>query len=216
MTKDEMVELVQAGLGFRKDLDSYIGTVMNIVQKSVLEGDPALPWFLVSNDIPATLESGDYIAPLPEYFIRELDYGTMRMYAEDTPDDIFFLRKIPQDPGPAHEQPPGRPQGYSLFGRSLSFDRPADKRYIVYTAGYRRADLLVDGANCNVWSEFAGEWFVAETLYYISRSLRDAGLAQQANNDRQRARERVMLQSAARESAAMDLTGRVLRASRER
>ena len=84
MIRDTAVDLLMKRLGNRRgtDFQNTIITEMVSVQEDVLEQDPTLPWFLVSEVSNATTTVDDERVALPGDFLQEFEDGALYVLDE--------------------------------------------------------------------------------------------------------------------------------------
>lgn len=204
MDRDTMVARIQEKLGFRTTLVSNIQSALQDEQEE-LERGATLPWFLLSEDTPFTLnpaappsatpvevalptgficesdpEEGNLrfqqTVPGPQVFIDRLDYAEAEKF--------FFSQRLALWDGDTEfiddsttVPTPGTPKNYVLRKNTVRFYPGPDKVYNLLWSFYAH-DTRLDGANVtNQWSSFAPWLLIGRAGLKIAMSTRDKDAA---------------------------------------
>ena len=168
MIRDTAVDLLMKRLGNRKDaaLRDTIISEMVYVQEDMLEQDPTLPWFLVSELADATTTVDDDRVVLPGDFLQEFEDGAL--YVLDDSGTELELFREDWDYLKQKVTGSGRPRYYDLVGDYIMLRKVPDEQYTLKMRYYKKAASLAgtygDSANIeNKWLEYASALLIAET-----------------------------------------------------
>lgn len=177
MQRSAAVQRIQAGLGFRDDLQSQIVLRLQEAQRNFEQGN-TLPWFLVEEDNQLTLAAGTQAVSLPTGFVRECDwFGPMRYY--DATVSPAKPRKIPKKTFDAAlaaygDSEASGPKVYVLRKDSFYFFPVANQEYTLLHSYYKAADPLQDDNDENVWLLHSPELLIGDAGRRIAMDLRDS------------------------------------------
>lgn len=185
MLRSAAVARIQQGLGFRTDLATPIIAMLQEAQRE-LERGKTLPKFLLQEDQPLTLPSGEHSAPLPTGFIREVYEEPLR-YAPIVSRSTRFLangslRQIIRyyndadfDNFATEPSLPGAPIAYMIRRDTVDFYNTANQDYdLVWSYYASGASLATDVENEWLHDRGAPEWLIGEAGMRIAMDLRDA------------------------------------------
>lgn len=158
MTRDDVMTLLRLRLEGRTDLDDRIVAEMKFAQSVVMEANPWLPWFLITEDNTLSTVAGVQSVDLPSDFLAEFEEGTVSLTIEGK---VIPLTK--KDMSVALRQFPGQgtPQVYSVVGESVLFFPCPDAVYPISLVYYGR-DVDMTLANVETaWLKHAADVVVA-------------------------------------------------------
>jgi hypothetical protein len=199
MLRDEAVERVAEGLGFRPDLTHLIVKRLQEAQTSLEQGK-SLPRFLLAEDQPIFTSTGVRNTALPVDFLREFDYEPLR-YVDRTVGGKL-TRAVLVDAFDAYGPPPangvGVPQKYVLRNATVDWYPVPDGMYELTWSYYARAATL-DANIENEWLASGADWLIGEAGYRLAMSLRDAEAVALFSAMRTEGRQAVLFDDVARE-----------------
>lgn len=215
MTRDEAVTLLLARCERREDdtyLQGILPTEMKLVQETVLERKPSLPWFLLSEEATANTLANEDRLEVPDDFLLQDD--DQHLYVRPTGEThwkrldkrsfVFLQEKF--------KNTTGVPQGYALSGVYFRFRPIPDTVYPVKFSYYAR-DTWPAGTETNRWLTEAADVLIAETGKVIAgQYLHNAQLADRFAGDAERAWQTLWLRHEQRNvlSRAIVMGGNVL------
>lgn len=189
MTRDEAVQRINEGLGFRpagNPLETSIQAKLREAQRD-LERGKSLPKFLLQQDQTFTLVAGTHTVALPAGFLREDDDNLPHYMPTATSSlPVFLERRQYEDAVLGLTRIPVTPKGPTIYVRRrgvLDFIIPADVNYTLTWSYYKAAVVL----NSNITNEWlvddpynvdgllvgAPEWLIGEAGFRMAQSLRD-------------------------------------------
>jgi len=213
MDRDAAVAIIKDRLkrGASTTIDADIVTEMQFVQENILEGNPWLPWFLLSEFISVdTIADENRIAVPADVsftgndFLREYEEGALWRVDASVGSGKVLLEKDFYDALDGAYSSTGKPVKYSLDGEYFRLFPTPDGVYTLKTRAYLRAAVLSTNVE-NSWLKYASDWLISETAAIIAGEyLRDdkAEARQQANATR--ARNRLMVVDEARKQANLE------------
>lgn len=198
MKLDDAVDLVAKRLGNRRGMEDRIRLEMDIV-KETLEGGDFLPWFLLSD--PQETEITASKITLPPRFLRFHDDVPLWAIKEDRSDRWQLERCGLEVIEPLGTRDEGPPEKIAL-GRDVMWLVPEpDGTYYLWMV-YHRGEPSLDADQGNRWLTHAPDWLVAETIVRMGMQLQmNANFIQAARQEAEMAKQRVMVDSEAREHA---------------
>ena len=172
MLRSEAVERITDGLGFRSSLADRAVARLKEAQRFMEQGK-SLPWFLIQEDQALSLLSTTNTVALPDDFIREVDYETMRFTATGNTYPTFVKRKSFDDAIQAYGGTDSdHPLVYALRGTTLYFFPTADSDYDLTWSYYAKDDVL-DTDIENAWLREAPEVLIGLAGMRLARDIRD-------------------------------------------
>lgn len=171
MTRDEAVDRIQEGLGFRSDLETELIKKLQEAQR-YFEGRPTLPWFLVTEDADLSGTADDPAVSLPSDFIRFTEEGGVRYI--DSDGDPHWLDKASFD----HIRTIHRgttsttPLSYALRFNSIYVLPTPDESYTIRIDYYAK-DTVLDTNIENLWLEHAPEVLIGRAGLLQAKILGD-------------------------------------------
>lgn len=200
MTRDKAVDMIMKRCGYRTktSLRDDIITEMAYVQKTLLEGGPVMPWFLLSDERKTTTVANDARVRVPPDFINEWEETELYLYKESNTDDKYKeLHKDDWDYIKDKYPGSGEPSHYDLKGSFFMLAPIPDDEYELRFWHYARADDLGgtygDSNNIeNCWLKWAPDLLIAETGVIIgSQYLQSEALAGRFEKQAKQARDRL-------------------------
>jgi len=182
MTRDEAVQRINEGIGFRPSGNPLEATIISRLKEAQrdLEKGKTLPRFLLVEDQTLSLVSGDHTVAIPTGFLRESDETRIRFFPEDATLPIFLDRRYYIDAVQSNlhgtdlttSDDPVAPSVYVLRTATIDFITVADQNYTLYWDYYKAADVLSTNIE-NLWLEFASDWLIGTAGLRLARSLRN-------------------------------------------
>ena len=167
MTRDEAVEDIAKGLGYRRGMEGEIGLALRQVQRS-LENGSFLPWFLLVSEHSVQTRAGEDRVPLPTDFLREAEEdalwlvdGEGRRALPKAPYDLLVTR---------YGDASGAPAAYAFTGRYFRVRPVPDGAYKLLMTYYARDDELTANIE-NRWLRHAPDWLIGETGALLANRL---------------------------------------------
>lgn len=186
LNRDEIISVVLNRAGNRGNdavLTGFAKTELNLIIAE-LEGDPWLPWFLVSLEYAAAITANDPVVSMSVSAIREYEDDAVWYYnSNDTEPTRKRLEKMDLDD--LQQLYPmslrGRPVAYALVGTQIVLgptpDADAATGTILWRT-YNRAVTLSDSQLTNLWTENASFLLVNRLGSIMARQyIRDEKLA---------------------------------------
>ena len=178
MRRDEAVDLLMGRLGSRNHAATRQDAIneMVYVQTNLLEGDPTLPWFLLSESTQTTTTIDEERVALPSDFLQEWEEGALYIVTDDG--DTVGMVKDDWDRIKARVTGSGQPEYYAIGGNYFFLRKVPNKAYTLIMRYYAReasvagtygAAVDTDGNIENNWLKWASDWFIAETGIIIAR-----------------------------------------------
>lgn len=176
MIRDTAVDLLMGRLGKRVSTTTQQDIIneMVYVQENILEGDPTIPWFLLTEKATASTTPDEERLALPSDFLQEWEEGAL--YIIDSAGETKPVIKDDWDSVKHKVTGSGRPTHYSLAGDYFLLRKVPDAVYSIHMRYYARQTSLAgsygssDPGNVeNNWLKWAGDWFIAEVGIIISR-----------------------------------------------
>lgn len=190
MDRDTAVTRIQDGLGFRTDLTEKIHARLQEAQRE-LERGKSLPWFLIEEDDTINLSEGANEVSLPDRFIRETEYPTMR-YTDSDGNNVRVPKKDFNDALDAYgDSDDSAPKVYALLKDSFYFFPTADDDYTLTLSYYKGAQVITSNIE-NAWLEHAPEWLIGEAGIKIALDTRDQDAMKIFTDMRDKARDAIM------------------------
>lgn len=159
MTRDEVVSLVQQGLGFRSDLTTEIITQLRYQQEEVLEKQATLPWFLLTEFANINTVVGEERIPVPSDFLQEYEEGSLWFVDPALAEEDQWkplAKGLLEDIKTAETGPP---KCYALTKDYFRVFPVSDEAYQLQQIYYARAAELTTNIE-NVWLEHAADWLM--------------------------------------------------------
>lgn len=201
MLRNDAVELIKQGLGFRTGtaIDANIIRTMKHVQWK-LEHGALLPWFLVSEILTISTVIGEPRVLVPNGFLREIDEGALWRFEATAAGTWTELIKKNFDFLQRKQQGTGAPAFYSLLGRYFRlFPAPAAV-YPLKVVCYLQ-DTLLDTNIQNKWLEHAEDLMIANTGMMLSGDLVNRVAMARFQGEAAAAAARYVVENEAREHA---------------
>jgi hypothetical protein len=215
LTRDQIVSLVLSRAG-KRETNSYLVAAANLelqlLQDTILEKGPILPWFLLSAEtaIPLTVAGGRLAGVLPADFLREWDeYGGLRLKdSTTTPPTYTELNKNDFDLAESKfgSNAAGTPQEYDLVGSSIAVF-PLCTVDVTAAMIYFKKQAVLDSVSnpTNAWTVNAADLLIAELgVRMTSTYIMGSPAAQQFQTDRTAAWTRIQTEDLARKNAARE------------
>jgi len=173
MTRDEAVDEIRAGLGFRSDMQATIISRLKQSQRE-LEGGKSLPWFIVNEDSPIELIAGQSEYTLSDHFIQEADDLGFQNIAQNIEGDIYHVKKWEYDKSIATFgfEATGYPRVYTIRNFTLKFFPTPDIDYSYRWSFYQKQTTLEDNVE-NQWLKFVPDLLIGMAGGYVAANLRD-------------------------------------------
>lgn len=175
MIRDTAVDLLMKRLGNRKDtaLRDIIISEMVFVQEDLLEQDPTLPWFLVSEVSNATTLADEERVELPGDFLQEFEDGAL--YVIDDAGDEQEVYRDDWDRIKGLVKGKGIPRYYDILGNYIVLRKIPDKQYTLKMRYYKKGLSLAgtyggSGNIENLWLKHTGALLIAETGVVIAET----------------------------------------------
>jgi hypothetical protein len=167
MLRDTAVDLIMKRLGNRTGADLQQDVINELVtaQADVLEADPIVPWFLLSEESNAQTTVGDERVELPADFIMPWEYGFLYRYDAALDDPYIEMSRDDWGHIKMVNNFSGIPTHYDISGNYIFMRPVADAIYPLrmrYMArGASLAGAYGDAANIeNVWLKHAADWLM--------------------------------------------------------
>ena len=175
MTRDEAVDYIKMQLGFRTDQTANIISNLKLAQIT-LEGEPTLPWFMMSDLTTLTTVADTATLSIPGGFLREEEDVKLTYFPEPdaenpTPvqlrkDDYDLLARLyaAEDTGP--------PVAFALLKDQFHFFPTPDDAYTIklyYLIEQTTLDTNVE----NNWLRYTPLLVMGMAGKYMSSALRD-------------------------------------------
>lgn len=174
MLRDAAVDLLMGRLGKRTSAITQQDIINEMVfaQGTILEGNPTLYWFLLSEDSYASTTADDERLALPDDFLQEWEYGAL-YYIDDDGNQAEFVRDD-YDVIKKRVIGTGRPEYYDIAGDYFFLRKIPDDAYTIWMRYYQKqADIsgtYGDGNNIeNGWLKWASDLLIAETGIIIAQ-----------------------------------------------
>lgn len=176
MNLTDLKQIAGWRLGDRDDMEPRIAAELPVLQETVLEGNPWLPWFLLSTWDGATVSSTQTVA-LPADFLMESEESAL--YIQDTSGAWHELGKEAPDVLRRKYSGEGIPQGYAILGNSIYFYPTPDQAYPLCLDKYfAKADPIATLSPVSVWLDEASDVVLAELCQVLAaKHLKDANAA---------------------------------------
>lgn len=212
MDRDTAVGLVRKRLGNLTGsfLDADIITEMQL-QQEVLERGPTLPWFLLSERSDAYTTVGEERIALPVDFLREYEEGALFYFNESLDEDEPWraLKKDDWDAlKAAYQTRTGSPEKYALTEEYIRLFPTPDAEYLLRMIYYKRGvDLTSGNVTDNIWLLNTPDLLISLTAQVVANLyLQNAALGQRLDLEVQRAKDRLLRETTAREMANYEQT----------
>ena len=183
MTRTEAVQRINDAIGFRSLGNPLEATIIRRLQEAQrdLEKGKTLPRFLIQEDQPLVLNTGEHTTPLPAGFLRDVDETGIRFYIAPNSTRVRFLKRVYYKDGiqasafvsehdPSEPIQRRAPQFYVIRKTAIDFITVANTTYNFLWDYYKAADLLTTDIE-NAWLRFAPEWLIGEAGLRLARSL---------------------------------------------
>lgn len=176
MIRDTAVDLLMGRLGKRVHTPTQQDIIneMVFVQETILEGDPTMFWFLLTESATTTTTVDEERVPLPTDFLMEWEEGAV--YITTDAGDIVEMRKDDWDRIKDRITGSGQPEYYAIGGDYFFLRKIPDKEYTITMRYYAQQASLAGtygetgGGNIeNNWLKWAADWLMAETGVIISK-----------------------------------------------
>ncbi len=182
MTRDEAVQRINEGIGFRPSGNPLEPTIISRLKEAQrdLEKGKTLPRFLLVEDQVISLLVGTHTVALPTGFLRESDETRIRFFPANSTLPRFLDRRYYIDAVQANLHgtdsttidEPVSPSVYVVRQTALDFITTADKNYTLFW-DYFKADSVLDSNIENLWLRFASDWLIGTAGLRLARSLRN-------------------------------------------
>ena len=205
MTRDQAVARIKQGLGFRTDRDDEAVLMLQEAQRFYEQGK-TLPWFLIEEGTLSLVYLTDpNVVALPDGFIREVERRNGVYYTTDEGAKVVLKKKNWGDALDAYsEEEPAAPEVYVLRSSSVYFLPDASEDFTINFPYYKKADVLENPSDENVWLENAPELLIGEAGYRLAGDMRDERAMKIVFDPmRKMAWDAVMRETIAREEASL-------------
>lgn len=199
MNLTELQEILGWRLGDRSDMGPRMLAELPILQETILEANPWLPWFLLSTWTGVSTSAGTAEVAVPTDFLLEAEESAL--YVQDSDGNWIELPKDASDVLAAKYLGSGFPRAYSLVGNSFRFfpvpDAPYPLKMVDY---YARADAIATLSPVSPWLTEASDVVLGELGKVISeKHLKDGAMAATFAQDAARGWKRLYDKHIARE-----------------
>lgn len=204
MTRDQAVARIQQGLGFRSDREDECALMLQEAQRFFEQGK-TLPWFLIEEGtLDLVYLTDPNIVALPTGFIREVEARTV-YYENDDGELVAVTKKSWATAFDAYaNEEAGTPEVYVLRASDIYFFPAATADFTYQFPFYKKAAVLENPSDENVWLEEAPELLIGEAGYRLSSDMRDERAMKMVFDPmRKQAWESVLRETIAREEAAL-------------
>lgn len=209
MTGERFFDLLMGRLGRRQNPELRALAVLEAqqAQENELEGDPFLPWFLITENATATLDIGERRVEVPTDFLRELEEeGGLSVIDGEGIEHV--LEKKTFDENMSYwgaEATAEVPQNYSLVGKYFMIFPLPELELTIKMRYYARDAAPADNSNENLWLKHASDLLLASTGYVMaSKHIRDDEKVGEFSNDKTAARGRLIAFDTAQREANME------------
>lgn len=204
MTRDDAVARIKQGLGFRSDRDDECVLMLQEAQR-FFEMGKTLPWFLIEEGtLDLVYLTDPNIVALPDGFIREVEGRTV--YYENDDGDLVEIKKrswATAFAAYANEEA-AAPEVYVVRASTVYFFPTADADYTFHFPFYKKAAILENPSDENVWLEEVPELLIGEAGYRLAADMRDERAMKMVFDPmRKTAWDSVLRETIAREEAAL-------------
>lgn len=220
MQRSAAMAIIKTRLGNLQgtDIDPAIIANMQLVQSTVLERAPELPWFLAVDSNKegtnlATVADQEYV-DLPAKFLRinaNIRYPVLRVDS-DQESGYAEIKQLDYSTAigrysSANASNAGKPVVYDLIGEQMFFRYIPNQIYTIRLFYYQMDDVL-DMDIENLWLKYAPDWLIAETCRQTAEDLQLQALIDKFTIDATKAYNRVYAETVARsEAGAMHVVG---------
>lgn len=208
MDRDDIVTTVLSRLG-RQESNAYMVEAaereLGLIQQK-LEGDPFLPWFLVSDVTAIAIVAAESETALPADFLREFDDYPVYIYTStDSEDTLKRLIKddfdILETEYPVGSAVVAEPIKYAVVGGDFVWFPVPDDNYVGVWRYYKKATALSDSVLENEWTANAADLLVAELGEVMAAMKKDQFWLAKFAADKAAARHRLLSFDEARKQA---------------
>lgn len=178
MNRSTAIERINDGLGFMSSGNAMEPKIILRLKEAQrdLEKGKTLPKFLIEEDSPLTLLTGEHSVAKPSDFLRVDDEVQIHYIPDGYEVPIFLRKRFYNDAVAANireQNDPVAPSIYVLRQSTIDFVTTADTDYTLYWNYYKAAEVL-DTDIENAWLEHAPEWLIGEAGLRIASDARDA------------------------------------------
>lgn len=183
MLRDEVVDLIRSRAGGLRNKDALIMQEMGFVQRTQLEGNSWIPWFLESELSQAATTAGERRLPFPVDFLGEIEEQELMLVLPDGT-ELPFREKGNYDVLARKYPGTGMPVAYATVGEYFAFFPLPDQAYGIKTRYYAR-DVSMIAENVETkWLKHASDVVVAATGAAIAgKVLQNAALEASFKSD---------------------------------
>ena len=206
MTRDQAIERVRRGLGFRGasfQTQAIIDTMTDAQLE--LERAASLPWFTLSEDQTLSLATTSNSVSLPTGFLHEAETkrGGVR-YTDDTGAAVY-LTKVDFDYGQSLYlgEDDGPPEAYTVRASTLYVWPRSDQAYTLYWSYHVAQTSLATNVENN-WLLYVPSVLIGMTGRVFAQDLRDDAAIARFAEQEERGRRAMLADEIAREHGNRD------------
>ena len=214
MIRTTALAIIKSRLGniVGTELDPVIIANMQLVQATVLERAPELPWFLaVDSEVEGTnivTTANQAYSSLPTGFLRldnNVRYPVLRISSDEDSgyyglDEMDLTKAIERYTGEGSTDQTGRPVVFSLLNETIYWRYVPDAAYTIRLFYYKAAEVLETDIE-NAWLKYAPDLMIAETCRQTAEDEQLQNLLDKFAQDAENARRRVYVETVARREA---------------
>lgn len=211
MTRDQAVQRINQGIGFRPAGNPLESTIVLMLQEAQrdLEHGKTLPRFLLMENQVLVLLNGTRSIAFPTGFLRDSDETRIRITMKNgvgLQKPVFLSRRYLIDAFQAYRDLfiLEAPKVYIIRQSTVLFPNNADADYSL-TLDYYKADDILSSNIENKWLANAPEWLIGEAGYRLAMDLRDADAVAKFDRMRQQGRAASFGDDLARELSSQPL-----------